>query len=241
MPTLIGAGIGAIGAAATGNNPFKGALLGGSLGTGYGGVKSLIEGGSFLQGAAPFLSETVKPAAMSSIAQGGGATMPAWIPEIGMANTFNTGANIISNATPTVTGLGNLAPNMGLVNKLGEGSKIINASNLASSVADFSPSIMSLSPSAGGLTAASTTVPYLQQLGYTWDEIKSMLPEMSSQNVSNVIGGANIARQYMQPRQVPQAPAGGVSRGNPPPATAVQELIAQMKPQQRKRISLLVG
>lgn len=212
MPTLIGAGIGAVGAAVTGRNPLKGALLGGSLGTGYGGVKSLIEGGSFLQGAAPFLSETVKPAAMSSIAQGGGAVLPSYTAPIGMANTFDLATNAVTNPL-----------------------------NVAGITSQYAPAILSAAPSAGGLAAASTSVPYLQQLGYTWDEIKSMLPEMSSQNVSNVIGGANIARQYMQPRQVPQAPAGGVSRGNPPPATAVQELIAQMKPQQRKRISLLVG
>lgn len=213
MPTLIGAGIGAIGAAATGNSPFKGALLGGSLGTGYGGVKSLIDGGSFMSGAFPFMAETVKPVSTSLIAQGGGATLPSYTAPIGMANTFDLATNAVTNPL-----------------------------NVAGITSEYAPAILSTAPSMGGLAAASTSVPMLQQLGYTWDEIKSMLPEMSSQNVSNVIGGANVARQYMQPRQTVQAPAGGVSRGNPPPANAVQELIAQMQAQQpRKRISLLVG
>lgn len=35
-PMLVGAGVGALGGAITGNNPFKTALLGGALGTGYG-------------------------------------------------------------------------------------------------------------------------------------------------------------------------------------------------------------
>ena len=70
----------------------------------------------------------------------------------------------------------------------------------------------------------------------------SWFDNITSQQVSNVIGGANVASQYMQPRPIPQAPAGGVSRGNPPPAAAVQELIAQIQSQQpRKRLSLLVG
>lgn len=70
----------------------------------------------------------------------------------------------------------------------------------------------------------------------------SWLDSITSQQVGNVIGGANVAQQYMQRRPIPQAPAGGVSRGNPPPAAAVQELIAQIQAQQpRRRLSLLVG
>ena len=211
MPTLIGAGVGALGSALTGNSPFKGALLGGSLGTGYGGIKSLIDGGTFMSGAFPFMAEAAKPVSTSLIAQGGGATLPSFTAPIGMANTFDLATNAVTNP-----------------------------SNMAGLVSDYVPAMLSVAPEAGGLTAAATSVPMLQQLGYTWDEIKQMLPEMNSQNVGNVIGGANVARQYMQQPRV-TAPAGGINRGNPPPATAVQELIAQVKPQQRKRISLLVG
>jgi len=207
MPTLIGAGVGALGSALTGNSPFKGALIGGSLGTGYGGIKSLIDGGSFMSGAFPFMAETAKPVSTSLIAQGGGATLPAYLPEAGI--NMSTGA-------------------------------LVNPASMTATASEFAPAMLSTAPSIGGLTAASTSVPMLQQLGYTWDEIKSMLPEMSSQNVGNVIGGLNVARQYTA-RPIVQAPAGGVSRGNPPQGTSVQELIAQMRPQERKRISLLVG
>jgi hypothetical protein len=207
-PVLIGAGVGALGSAITGRSPFQGALLGGSLGAGYGGVSSLLKGGGFMEGAFPFMAETARPASIGAIAQGGGATMPAWTPEIGMANTFNTATNAITNPA-----------------------------NLSNAVADYSPAIMGAA-SEGGLTAAATSVPMLQQLGYTWDEIKDLA---SSQNIGNVIGGANVARQYMQRQPLPQAPSGGISRGNPPPATPIAELVALSKPQPRKRISLLVG
>lgn len=233
-PVLIGAGIGAVGSAITGRDPLKGAMLGGSLGAGYGGFSNLAKGGSFMEGAFPFMGETTKAASLGNIAQGGGATMPAWTPEIGMANTFNTGANIVGNAAPTVTGLGNIAPNMGLINKVGETS-IMNAANLASEVPMYSPAIMGAAGQ-GGLTAAATATPLSQQLGYTWDELKDLA---TSQNVGNVIGGMNVAKQYMQRPTPPQAPAGGVSRGNPPQVTPINELLALSKPQQRKRISLL--
>lgn len=72
---------------------------------------------------------------------------------------------------------------------------------------------------------------------------KSLLSEISPYlSANNVIGGANVASNFMQRRPIPQAPAGGVSRGSPPPAEAVQQLIAQVQAQQpRRRLSLLVG
>lgn len=236
---LIGAGVGALGSAIMGKDPLKGAAIGGTLGAGYGGATSALKGGSFMEGAFPFMGETTKAASLGNIAQGGGATMPAFAPEIGMANTFNTGANIVGNAPATVSGLGNLAPNMGLVNTIG-GSAITNPANLSGVVSNYSPAIMSAAKE-GGLNAAATSVPMMQQLGYTVDEIKNMLPEMTAQNVGNVIGGANVARQYMQRPPLPQAPSGGIKQGNPPSATPISELLGMSRPQEKKRISLLVG
>lgn len=237
---LIGAGVGALGSAMMGKDPIKGAAIGGTLGAGYGGATSALKGGSFMEGAFPFMGETTKAASLGNIAQGGGATLPAWTPEIGMANTFNTGANIVGSAPATVSGLGSIAPNMGIVNTVG-GSAITNPANLASVAADYAPSMMYTAPISGGLTAASTSVPMMQKLGYTVDEIKNMLPEMTTQNVGNVIGGANIARQYMQRPPLPQAPSGGIKQGNPPSVTPISELLGMSKTQPKKRISLLVG
>lgn len=208
---LIGAGIGAAGSALTGRDPLKGAAIGATLGAGYGGTASALKGGSFMEGAFPFMGETTKAASLGNIAQGGGATMPAFAPEIGMANTFNMATNAVTNPA-----------------------------NLSGVVSNYSPAIMSAAGQ-GGLNAAATSVPMMQQLGYTVDEIKNMLPEMTTQNVGNVIGGANIARQYMQRPPLPQAPSGGIKQGNPPSVTPISELLGMSKTQPKKRISLLVG
>lgn len=210
-PVLIGAGVGALGSAIMGKDPLKGAAIGGTLGAGYGGATSALKGGSFMEGAFPFMGETTKAASLGNIAQGGGATMPAFAPEIGMANTFNMATNAVTNPA-----------------------------NLSGVVSNYSPAIMSAAGQ-GGLNAAATSVPMMQQLGYTVDEIKNMLPEMTTQNVGNVIGGANIARQYMQRPPLPQAPSGGIKQGNPPSVTPINELLGMSKPQPKKRISLLVG
>jgi hypothetical protein len=110
-----------------------------------------------------------------------------------------------------------------------------------SAINSATPAMMVAAPMSGGLQAASTSVPFMQQLGYTADEIKNMLPDLSAQNVGNVIGGANVARQFMQRPPVPQAPSGGIKQGNPPSVTPINELLGLSKPQPKKRISLLVG
>lgn len=201
-PVLIGAGVGALGSALTGNNPLKGALLGGGLGAGGAGLQSLLGGGSFMSGAFPSLSNA---------AGGAGIKLaPA------VADTT------LSLAPTATTGMGGAGINLGLVPSIASG-----AGGAGAGITDL----------ASYATGAGTEL--MQPLSY-YDQLKAMLPELSSENVGNVIGGARVAQQYMQQPKV-TAPAGGISRGNPPDAEAVQKLIAQMKPQQRKRISLLVG
>jgi len=204
---LIGAGIGAVGSALTGRDPLKGAAIGGSLGAGYGGATSAMKGGSFMEGAFPFMGETTKASSLANIAQGGGATMPAYLPEMGV--NMSTG-------------------------------QVINPVTM-SAINSATPAMMVSAPMSGGLQAASTSVPLMQQLGYTADEIKNMLPDLSAQNVGNVIGGANVARQFMQRPPMPQAQSGGIKQGNPPSVTPINELLGLSKPQPKKRISLLVG
>jgi hypothetical protein len=204
---LIGAGIGAAGSALTGRDPLKGAAIGATLGAGYGGATSAMKGGSFMEGAFPFMGETTKASSLGTIAQGGGATMPAYLPEMGV--NMSTG-------------------------------QVINPVTM-SAINSATPAMMVAAPMSGGLQAASTSVPMMQQLGYTVDEIKNMLPDLSAQNVGNIIGGANVARQYMQRPPVPQAPSGGIKQGNPPSVTPIDELLGLSKPQPKKRISLLVG
>lgn len=208
-PVLIGAGVGALGSALTGNNPLKGALLGGGLGAGGAGIQSLLQGGSFMQGAFPF---------MSSAAGGAG---------IKLLPTVDQALSLSPVAAGGAGGAGiNLAP-LTYTSKAG-------LFEIPTAVGGAGAGITDLASYA---TGAGTEL--MQPLSY-YDQLKAMLPELSSENVGNVIGGARVAQQYMQQPRL-QAPAGGMSRGTPPDADAVQKLIAQMKPQQRKRISLLVG
>ena len=82
-PITIGAGVGAVGSAVTGKSPIKGALLGGALG-GIGQAAGLF-------GGAAGATEAAKQAAGSAgsaFATEGAANMG----NIGMFNTFNTGA-----------------------------------------------------------------------------------------------------------------------------------------------------
>lgn len=196
-PVLIGAGVGALGSALTGNNPLKGALLGGSLGSGYGGIKSLLEGGSFMQGAFPFMSS----------ASGGASTGIKLVPEL-------------------------ISPTEGIINF------VPSAANVGKAGIDFSQVPIYGNGTGFGITGLSD---YVTGAGTNiMADAPSWMDKITSQQVGNVIGGAKVAQQYMQQPRL-QAPAGGMTRGSPPDADAVQKLIAEMKPQQRKRISLLVG
>lgn len=213
-PVLIGAGVGALGSTLMGGSPLKGALLGGSLGSGYGGIKSLMEGGSFLQGAMPFASSSV----------GGASTGIKLLPTVDQALT-------LSPVAASGTGAGALTGGTGI--------------NLAPLTYKSTAGLFEIPTSVGGAGAGITDIAkYATGSGTNLMEAAkpSWLDSITSQQVGNVIGGANVAQQYMQRRPIPQAPAGGVSRGSPPPAAAVQELIAQIQAQQpRRRLSLLVG
>ena len=92
-PVLIGAGIGALGSALTGKNPFTGAAIGGVTGGIGGGIKNMIDAGTALQGAS-----AITPA-MQATQSGFEATMglpSAAMIEAGapLASAFPTGANM---------------------------------------------------------------------------------------------------------------------------------------------------
>lgn len=58
-------------------------------------------------------------------------------------------------------------------------------------------------------------------------------------NVRDLTGAAQVAAQYQQRPQMPQAPAGGIQRGQAPQGSDVMSLIASMKQPERRRISLV--
>jgi hypothetical protein len=80
MPTLIGAGVGAVGSAITGQSPLKGALLGGATGGLFGGSESLL--GSKV---ANMFSSGVTP----GVQLGADAAGTALTPGMGINNLFS--------------------------------------------------------------------------------------------------------------------------------------------------------
>ena len=80
MPTLIGAGVGAVGSAITGQSPLKGALLGGATGGLFGGSESLL--GSKV---ANMFSSGVTP----GVQLGADAAGTAFTPGMGINNLFS--------------------------------------------------------------------------------------------------------------------------------------------------------
>jgi hypothetical protein len=110
MPTLIGAGVGAVGSAITGQSPIKGALLGGATGGLFGGSDSLL-GGKI----ADMFSSGVTP--------GVKLTTDA----VGTAITPGMGINNLFSSVPT-TGVGT---NLGAI-----GSKALPATTTTGAFAD---------------------------------------------------------------------------------------------------------
>jgi hypothetical protein len=120
-PILIGAGVGALTSAATGQNPFTGALLGGATGGVFGGSESLLGGkiaSAFGQGAAGGASQGVKAAtgelakqAIPSVGiQGLGQSVASNIDKIPLgqiddfAGAFNVGQSSLGSGIPISAG-----------------------------------------------------------------------------------------------------------------------------------------
>lgn len=123
-PILIGAGVGALTSAATGQNPFTGALLGGATGGVFGGSESLLGGkiagafgksslGSAVGGASKGIVAPIGEAAknVSSVGiQGLGQSVASNIDKIPLgqlddfAGTFNVGQSSLGSGIPLSTG-----------------------------------------------------------------------------------------------------------------------------------------
>lgn len=114
MPTLIGAGVGAVGSAITGQSPLKGALLGGATGGLFGGSESLLGGkvaNMFSSGVTPGVALTTD-AAGTAIAPGMGInTLSSSIPTTSIGTNLGP---IGSGALPATTTTGAFADGINL-------------------------------------------------------------------------------------------------------------------------------
>jgi hypothetical protein len=114
MPTLIGAGVGAVGSAITGQSPLKGALLGGATGGLFGGSDSLLGGkiaNMFSSGVTPGVALTTD-AAGTAIAPGMGINnLFSQVPTTGIGTNLGP---IGGGALPATTTTGAFADGINL-------------------------------------------------------------------------------------------------------------------------------
>lgn len=101
-PILIGAGVGALTSAATGQNPFTGALLGGATGGVFGGSESLL-GGKIADAFGKSSLGSAVGGASKGITAATGELAKQAIPSMGIQNLgSNLGQNVLSGAAGSV-------------------------------------------------------------------------------------------------------------------------------------------
>jgi hypothetical protein len=242
MPILVGAGVGALTSALKGENVLKGAALGGALGGVGGGVGSVLKGGSFAQGAGLSGLGGAASSATPSLAVAGTPVSEFVKPtlgEIGMANTFNTGSNIVTSAVPESliqNGI-QVAPNMGATNLLGTQVTPTISQTLANEASIFNP------VSAGGLGRISDAEYQAMAQASSDPSIFDRLSKYAT--VDNLKGAAMVANQY-QPRPMSPAPQGRITQGQAPQGgiggSGVEGLLSEIMKRQQQQyqpISLL--
>jgi hypothetical protein len=195
LPVLIGAGVGGLTSALRGKNILKGAALGGALGGVGGGVSSLMNGGSFLQGAG---LDGLTGAASDAVSQGAGGLLST--------SAENLAPTLIESTTPLASSaVSNVVPNS------------------IDSVMQFNQATGSyLSPES--YLAASSANPIYTGTGSLLDKLSMGAQSVGSNfsnpftngmGVDNLTGAAQIASMY-QPQPLQAAPAGRIEVGQAP-------------------------
>jgi hypothetical protein len=203
VPAMIGAGVGAVGGAATGKNPFKAALLGAAVGAGGAGIMGAGAG-------AATTAQTAATAAEQGLLGTAAATEGAAnMGNIGMANVFNTGAGTTLGSAGTYA--------QGLNPELYTGSQgmfdVAKGSTLG-----YNPAFLGgQGPAtfAGGGGYDPSFFGRVQEAGgNAFGGIKDMFGGLST---SDKVGlGLKSVDLFNQPQQqMQQAPVTPITRGNP--------------------------
>lgn len=200
MPTLIGAGVGAVGSAITGQSPLKGALLGGATGGLFGGQDSLL-GGKI----ADMFSSGVTPGVALTTDAAGTAIAPG----MGINNLFSS--------VPT-TGVGS---NLGAI-----GSKAIPATTTTGAFADgINLTTANLAGGASGipLGAMDTSKIFNYTPPTAMDKITgagTMLSDWAQANPAQALGtglqGYQALNQTAPPLNLPVAPTAPITQRSAP-------------------------
>lgn len=187
---LIGAGIGGLTSALRGKNILKGAALGGALGGVGSGVGSLMNGGSFLQGAG---LDGLTGVAGDVSSQGANGLLGA-----GAANSASLAVpTIAQSATPAISG------SIGSDGLVQVGDTFYNPEYFAN-----------MSGSSPIYTGTGSMLDKFkmgaQSLG---SDLSAKLPDAMS--IDNLTGAAQVANMY-QPTPLQSAPSGNIKVGQAP-------------------------
>jgi hypothetical protein len=203
MPLLIGAGVGALGAAAMGKSPFTGALLGGSLGMGA----SALGAGSLLGSAAGGASEGVSLGAMAAPTVGETAAgIPstaigtAGAPSMGInfANTGGMGVNLASAPASSLSGL-NYAINPATVSVAGNAPALASSGSLLGNAANSIWDWTKNNPSTAlqGVSAANNMLfPQAHPMQVQGGGVKAGNPNLAA-NIPEMLQISNVAPQVL--------------------------------------------
>jgi len=136
VPAMIGAGVGAVGGAVTGANPFKTALLGGALGAGGAGLLGAGAGGAgaaTAAGGADLAAGTVAPAILGTPTLNASLLTPGSLAGLGATPSVYGGLGASSLLDKTgaflTNNIGNPFGNMSTMDKINLGAKGFDALN----------------------------------------------------------------------------------------------------------------
>jgi hypothetical protein len=215
LPVLIGAGVGGLTSALRGKNILKGAALGGALGGVGSGVGSLMNGGSFLQGAG---LDGITGAASDAVSQGAGGLLST--------GAENLAPTLIESAMPLAPSA--VSGSIGSDGLMQVGDTFYNPEYFAN-MSGGSPIFT------GNGSLLDKFSMGAQSLG---SDFSSMMP--NNFGVNNLQGAAQIASQF-QPTQAAPAPAGRIEVGQAPSPEGYAQFMQQYySPYKKQRPDLSV-
>jgi hypothetical protein len=201
VPAMIGAGVGAVGGAVSGKNPFKSALLGGALGAGGAGLMGAA-GGAGAATTAQNAANAAKEGLLGTAAATEGA---ANMGNIGMFNTFNTGAGTALGQAGTYA--------QGLNPQMYTGSQgmfdVAKGSTLG-----YDPSFLGGQGPATFAGGGGYDPSFLGRISEGIGNIGNPFSDLTSRDKLGLgLQGVGMLNQPEQPMQVP--PVQPITRGNP--------------------------
>jgi len=215
VPALIGAGVGAVGGAVSGRNPFKSALLGGALGAGGAGLMGA--GGAAGAGSGSGLFSGFKG-------------IEAAVPSLGSGGYAALGQNALGPIGGAATGginFGSIGTNLGGTN-LGVGSQGINNvasyANPLTNVAENSIGIGTQGLGGAGINLGNIGGADVRRLAVNTplslgEQFTDMLGGLSTSDKLGLgLKGLEAFNQPQQQMQVP--PVTPITRGNPEAVSA---------------------